>query len=237
MSPIPLAGRLLLLALAGALAGCSVPASPIVTTDRQPPAEPFALAGSAESLTEAEVGRLLNAVVVVRADGRFAVLQVPSAAPTSGYGWRAASESDLRAREATVETLRTRLRDGGASAVETLPALLVPAEASVPALRELAVRLQVDGLLVFRASGDLFERYRLFQSNDYKAYATCEALLLDTRTGAIPFTTVVTTEAQTRKASTDFNEADAGRRAVEEAVLQAVDRMGLQAMTFLRSLE
>lgn len=235
MPPVPRLSHSLL--LAAVLAGCSVSA-PIVNADRQPvpAAEPFALAGSAESLTEAEVGRLLGAVVAVRADGRFAVLQVPSAATSSSY-WRTGSESGLRAREATVEALRTRLRDGGASTVETLPALLVPAEASVPALRELAVRLQVDGLLVFRASGDLFERYRLFSSNEYKAYATCEALLLDTRTGAIPFTTVVTTETLTRKTDADFSDADAARRAIEEAVLQAVDRMGLQTMTYLRGLD
>lgn len=230
--------RALILVLVALLAGCSVPASSIANTGRQPvEAEPFALAGSAESLTEADVDRLLNAVVAVRADGRFAVLQVPSAASSSYYGWRSGSESGLRAREATVEMLRKRLRDGGASTVETLPALLVPAEASVPALRELAVRLQVDGLLVFRASGDLYERYRVFSSNEYKAYATCEALLLDTRTGAIPFTTVVTTETRTQKTDADFSDADAARRSVEEAVLQAVDRMGLQVMTYLRGLD
>ena len=222
-----------------ALAGC---ATPVAVSANSPAveaasAEPFALAGSAESLTEAEVERLLGAVVAVRAGGRFAVLQVTSAATSSTYGWRTGSEAGLRSREATVEALRTRLRDGGAASVEALPALLVPAEASVPALRELAVRLQVDGLLVFRASGDLYERYRLFSSNSYKAYATCEALLLDTRTGAIPFTTVVTTETVTQKNDGDFSDADAARRAVEDAVLQAVDRMSLQTMTYLRGLD
>ena len=223
-----------LLLLAAGLAGCSVPASPAFQAAPAPAPDPFALVGSADALTEGDVERLLGAAVEVRADGRFAVLQVPSATASPYSYWRVGTEADLRAREATVETLRRRLRDGGAAEVEALPALLVPAEASVPALREIAVRLQADALLVFRTSGDLYERYRFLRSNEYKAYATCEALLLDVRTGAIPFTTVVTTEVLTRRRDEDFTEADAARRAVEEATLQAVDRMGAQVMTFLR---
>lgn len=220
--------------LAALVAGCSAPVSPVFQTAPEPAPDPFALVGSADALSEADVERLLGAAVEVRADGRFAVLQVPSAAASPYSYGRIGSEADLRAREATVETLRQRLREGGAAEVEALPALLLPAEASVPALREIAVRLQADALLVFRSSGDLYERYRLFRSNEYKAYATCEALLLDVRTGAIPFTTVVTTEVLTERRDGDFTSADAARRAVEEATLQAVDRMGAQVMVFLR---
>lgn len=228
--------RLSLFAALVVLAGCGTVAPPPPSLAAPSPAAPapFALVGSAQALTEADVTRLLGAAVDVPADGRFAVLQVPSA-PASHYSyWRIGSEADLRAREATVETLRQRLLDGGASEVAALPALLVPAEASVPSLREIAVRLQADALLVFRTSGDLFERYRFFRSNDYKAYATCEALLLDVRTGAIPFTTVVTTEITTTRQDADFTEADAARRAVEEATLQAIDQMGARVMTHLR---
>lgn len=227
--------RLALLLFAAVAAGCAPPAAPVVQMAAPAP-DPFALVGSADALTEVEVRRLLGAAVEVRAGGRFAVLQVPG--PSAPYAsWRAGDEADVRAREATVETLRRRLRDGGAAEVEVLPALLVPAEASVPALREMAVRLQVDALLVFRTSGDLYERFRLFQSDEYKAYATCEALLLDVRTGAIPFTTVVTTDVQTERGDGDFTEADAARRAVEEATLQAVDMMGARVMVFLRRTE
>jgi hypothetical protein len=225
---------LLLLVLAVLAAGCVASAPPAFRGVPEPALDPFALVGSAGALSEADVDRLLGAAVEVRADGRFAVLQVPSAGASPYASWRVGSETALRAREATVETLQRRLREGGAAEVEALPALLVPAEASVPALREIAVRLQADALLVFRTSGDLYERYRLFRSNEFKAYATCEALLLDVRTGAIPFTTVVTTDVLTERRDEDFTDADAARRAVEEATLQAVDRMGAQVMTFLR---
>lgn len=227
--------RFLLLAAFVLVTGCSAVAPPVSVPASVPEAPaPFALVGSGTALTEADVERLLGAAVDIPLDGRFAVLQVPSATASRYSYWRIGSEADLRAREATVETLRQRLLDGGAVEVSPLPALLVPAEASVPALREIAVRLQVDALLVFRTSGDLFERYRFFRSNEYKAYATCEALLLDVRTGAIPFTTVVTTQITTTRQDSDFTEADAARRAVEEATLQAIDQMGARVMTFLR---
>ena len=227
--------RLVLLASLVALTGCVASApypSPVASAPSGP--EPFALAGSAAVLTEADVSRLLDASVARPSGGRVAILQVPGATAGSYGYWRIGSEADLWAREATVETLRARLLAGAASEVSALPALLVPAEASVPALREMAVRLQADALLVFRTSGDLFERYRFFRSNEFKAYATCEALLLDVRTGAIPFTTVVTAEVTTAKQDADFTDADASRRAVEEATLAAIDEMGARVTAFLR---
>ena len=120
--------------------------------------------------------------------------------------------------------------------VELLPSLLVPAQPTVPVLREVAVRLQADALLVFRVSGDLYRNDRLFRSDQFKAYATCEAVLLDVRTGAIPFTTVVTREHLTQKQEGDLTDADAQRRAQQQAVLLALGEMGQEVAAFLLEL-
>ena len=120
------------------------------------------------------------------------------------------------------------------SEVELLPSLLVPEQPTVPVLREVAVRLQADALLVFRVHGNLFQNYRLFRGDQLKAYATCEAVLLDVRTGAIPFTTVATREYLTEKQEQDLTDAEAQQRAEQQAVLLALGEMGREVAAFLR---
>ncbi len=71
-----------------------------------------------------------------------------------------------------------------------LPSILIPQQKTVPHLREAAARYQADLLLVYRSYCRSFERYRLFAADRSKAYCGVEAVLLDTRTGLVPFTSV-----------------------------------------------
>ena len=47
-----------------------------------------------------------------------------------------------------------------------------------------------DLLLVFRVGSDTYSQYRTFAKDKTKAYSTCELVLLDVRTGLVPFTRV-----------------------------------------------
>jgi hypothetical protein len=51
--------------------------------------------------------------------------------------------------------------------------------------------MQADLLLVFRVSSDTYTQYRAFAKDKVKAYSTCEMVLLDIRTGLVPFTRVI----------------------------------------------
>jgi hypothetical protein len=73
-----------------------------------------------------------------------------------------------------------------------LPSIVVPEKRTVPYLREAAARYQADLLLIYRADCKTFEKYRVFTANESKAYCTVESVLLDTRSGIIPFTSVTT---------------------------------------------
>lgn len=226
----PLASRLSLLVLLGALAGCAAPAA-VLGPVEEPPA-PFSLVGEAV-LDEAAVARLLDAEVVIPPDARVAVLQLPGVAQARGTYYRSREEA-LVPREATLNVLRGQMIEPGrVGEIEMLPALLVPNEPAVPVLREIAVRLQADLLLVFRASGDLFQADRVFRSDRFDARATCEAVLLDVRTGAFPFTTVVTRRVETVKTDEDLTNGAAASRAVQEAELDAIGEMARQVGAFL----
>jgi hypothetical protein len=216
--------------------GCTAP----ITAERlaAPPADTpgaFSLfSGDGSGLDEAAITRLLDSRVEIPEGASIALLQAPSRSLARAYRYYAVTEEEVSARESYLDTLRVRLLPSGVSEVELLPSLLVPEQPSVPVLREVAVRLQADALLVFRVSGDLYQNYRLFRSDQIKAYATCEAVLLDVRTGAIPFTTVVTREYLTQKQEQDLTDADAQRRAEQRAVLLALGEMGREAAAFLR---
>jgi hypothetical protein len=70
--------------------------------------------------------------------------------------------------------------------------------ASIPVLREAAVRMQADLLVVFRITSDVYYKYVVFAKNKVKVYSTSEAVLLDVRTGLVPFTRIVTRETSRR---------------------------------------
>ncbi len=86
-----------------------------------------------------------------------------------------------------------------------LPSILVPESRTVPHLREAAARYQADLLLVYRSYCRTFDRYRFLQAPKARAYCGVEAVLLDTRTGLVPFTTVAFESYEVSRSKDDSN--------------------------------
>lgn len=215
--------------------GCRSPArDTIVRSQPEAPASFSLFSGAGNTLSDSTIAQLLDTPVQIPDSARIAVLQVSTRGSVPSYSYYRLTERELDAQEAYLDTLRAQLLPGGVGEVEFLPSLLVPEEPSIPVLREIAVRLQADALLVFRVSSDLFQDARFFDNDEFKAYATCEAVLMDVRTGALPFSTVVTRSYLTKKRKDDLSNADARRRAEQEAVLLALVGMGDQVATFLQ---
>ena len=84
---------------------------------------------------------------------------------------------------------------------------MVGGNASITQLREAAVRLQADMLLIFSLKSDIYSKYRAFAKDEAKAFATNETLLMDIRTGVIPFSNVVTRDTLIKKGTEDFQHA------------------------------
>lgn len=86
-------------------------------------------------------------------------------------------------------------------------------------LRETAVRLQADLLVVYSITSNIYHKYRAFQKNQAKAFATCETILMDTRTGVIPHSSIVTKEKLAVRDREEFAEAETRKKAEKKAVL------------------
>lgn len=114
-----------------------------------------------------------------------------------------------------------------------LPALFVGDKPTIAGLREGAARLQARVLLVYRPSCRFYERVPFVGSSQYRALCTIEAAVLETLSGVIPWSTVVTRDYVTQRQRGDFDAGGTWRRAQVEALLIAGLEVSSRVGTFL----
>lgn len=153
-----------------------------------------------------------------------------------GYGyWR--SEEYLKVQQSFIATITDEIsKSDRVLEVVCLPSLLTPKEPTVSVIRETSVRLQADMVMVFSLNSDVYEKYRMFQTDQAKAYCTCEGFLLDVRTGIIPFSRIVTTEYMATREKSDANFNETMARAEREAALLSLRSLGEQTVEFLSQI-
>ncbi len=191
-------------------------------------------------LDEKAIKTILSSRVVLPKKGHLGIMKFPGyeGGATSYYGydyWR--SESYIKTQQEYVNTLSTEmLKSDRIVAVTLIPSLLAPYDATIPILREAAVRLQADLLLVFRITSDIYQQYKMDGIDEVKAFSTCEAVLLDIRTGLIPYTTLVTKESVQALKETDSDLNETRRRAEKEAIRSSLNIVSNELTEFLKSV-
>ena len=121
--------------------------------------------------------------------------------------------------------------------VSRLPSLLIPGKKSVPYLREAAARYQADLLLVYLPTTSQYTKYKSFHRDETKASCVVEALLLDVRTGIVPFSTVAVEEYAAAESPDDFSFDETRHKAEEEAVGRALVKVAEELAAFLEAAE
>lgn len=168
-----------------------------------------------------EIERILSGQVVLPSRARLAVMKLGR---RTSY-W---SESSAMLDRQAVASMLNELNTSAAIArADVLPSLLAPDRVTVPYLREAAARYQSDLLLIYRVQHTSYEKYRMTRPDQAKARCDAEAVLLDVRSGIVPFTTVVSREIETQKQPDDltFGETlDNAYRAAEEEVIVEIAR-------------
>lgn len=218
----------------GCLVGCTSEATVSDMSGRSSYMEsPAAQQNVAESLfkedkavlSDEDMNKILAAKVTVPAQAKLAVVrfgQLPY-----WWGW---SEDFTRVNQQIDSDFLKRLASANhVREVAYLPSLVTPKEMTLPYLRQAAARFQADLLLVYRTNSSNYQRYKFFSDDETKAYCTVEAVLLDTRSGIIPFSTVITEDfsAKKTKGDYDFNEtiAKASQQAIGKAWLRLADEV------------
>ena len=121
--------------------------------------------------------------------------------------------------------------------VSFLPSFLLPAQKTVPMIREAAARYQADWVLIVKTRTRDFQKGRLLGRDEARAYCDAECAVLDVRTGTIPYTSRATGEATVAKADGEYSLAETTLRAEGLAVERAMADNVAGLLAFLDALE
>lgn len=231
--------RLLVLIIAGLLAGCAVPShvaeknlkTNYFESAPQPNFEFSLFKGDQEVMKNEDLNKILSTELKLPDKIRVAVLKLPSK-HGSYYYW---SEVYHKTEQEYIKTFSSILSTSDrVGKVTFLPMLITPKDASISVLREAAARLQADVLIVFQITSNIYSEYKLFDKDSAKAHSTCEAVLLDVRTGIVPFTTIDTKDFLAVQEKTELNLGETMQRAEREAVLASLNAISSQIVDFLK---
>lgn len=188
-----------------------------------------------QSISEADIQRLLNGEIKIPDTVRVAVYKYASTSVSRYYSYYWNSEEYLKSQQGFQDILVKELEKASkVKKVILVPKIMASAKPNITQLRESAVRLQADLLFVYTVSSDIYNKNRAFQKNEAKAFATCETLLMDTRTGVIPHSSVVTREKLVVKEQEDWDNNEMGKRAENGAISLTLEESGKQAANFLK---
>lgn len=220
-----------------ALAGCST--GPMTTAERSDvyyesvaagqTGETLSLFTSDEAvLSSADIDRILAHRNVILPHNRIGIITFGQAF-WFGYSEELArTGTDIQAR--LVGRLRSSPRVYDAS---YLPTLLIPQKRTVGHFREAAARYQADLLLVYQASCRTYDKYRFLSPDEAKSYCNVEAVVLDVRTGIVPFTVTASRDFMTKENRQDLNFRETMARAELQALADALEEVGAEVVKFL----
>ena len=185
--------------------------------------------GDQAVMSNEAIAEILDRPAYIPAQARVAVLRFGEM--PRWWGW---SDEFLRLGQDIDSDFLGRLRESDRLArVSYLPSLVTPRHMTVPYLREAAVRFQSDLLLVYRTTTGTYTNRRMFGADEVRAYCTVEGILLDVRTGTVPFSSVVTEQFEARKESGDKNFQETVAKATQQAMGRAWLRLADETVEFL----
>lgn len=182
------------------------------------------------TISEENIQQILNGNYQLPQQLRVAVVRINNSAERR-YSWN--DEEYLKTQQAYLDLFTTKLKQSNrVTKVLNIPDLLISKTPSFTSIREAAVRLQADIVIVYAINSDLYAKNKLFSPDDLKAFATTQLLLLDVRTGLVPFSTIVTKDFLSQKTKEETNTWEARKRVQKEAVQLTIDEVGLQLGSF-----
>jgi hypothetical protein len=144
-------------------------------------------------------------------------------------------ENHLKAQQAYLDLFTKNMYNSQRVVnVLVMPDLLISNNPTFTNIREAAVRTQSDLVAIYSITNELYTKWNWFSKDDLKAFATIQFIILDVRTGLIPFSTIVTKDYQSKGLKSDYDSSEAKNRVKKEAVLLAINEIGEQLNKYLR---
>jgi len=183
------------------------------------------------TISEENIQRLLDDNYRLPASLRIAVVRLETSRERR-YFWN--DEYFQKSQQSYLDSFVVRLRSSRRVAmVSPVPSMLITSNPSFTTIREAAVRMQCNMVVIYSVNGDYYSRYKVFSSPEIKAFASTELLLMDVRTGMVPFSATVTRDAFTVKKKEDMDYAQARDRVLNDAALASITEVGGRIAGFL----
>lgn len=142
-------------------------------------------------------------------------------------------EISVKSYQSYIDTLVSSLKDNRrVKNVHPIPSLMLSSNPTITQLRETSVRLLSDLLIVYSNTSDIYYKWKMFKKDEAKAFATTEVLIMDIRTGLIPFSTTITKDFLTKTVK-DETIDEARKRAEKEAIVLTLVEAGQRINGFL----
>jgi len=163
---------------------------------------------------------------------RVAFVKLESSQNERRYYW--SDEQYLKSQQQYLDLFNEKFKSSNrVKSISTIPDILISKNPTFTSIRESAVRTQSDIVVIYSINSDIYSHYKLFSRTNIKGFATIQLIILDVRTGLVPFTKIITKDFQDKKNETDLNESEATNRIKNQAVLLAIDEIGKQIIEFL----
>ena len=172
------------------------------------------------TISETDIQRILEGKFDIPAKSKVAIINIDNA--KTNYYYRNNSEF-LTSRQKYIDYIKTNLDDNGrVTHVSWIPPMMTGESPSFTAIREAGVRMQADVVIAFSITeGSIYSKVKMF-STDHKAFATTQVMVIDVRTGLIPYTDISTKDyllSKEEKDNKSFNDEEKRQMAQEQAVI------------------
>ena len=179
------------------------------------------------SISEENIQKILDGKYALPEDLRVSIVKLDGTQKQFSQYW--ANEDFLKSQQAYLDLFSEKLKSSSrVKKVSIIPDILVSNAPSFTTIREAAVRMQSDIVLVYTINSDIYTAYRLFTRAEIKAFATTQIIVLDVRTGLVPFSAIVTKDYQSSKLNSEVSDTEASTRIKNQAILLTIEDIGTQ---------
>lgn len=183
------------------------------------------------TISEENIQKILDGTYELPGKLRVAIVRLE---PTSQLRRYWSDEQYLKTQQSYLDLFSDKFKQSSrVTKISIIPDLLISRSPSFTNIREAAVRMQADIVVAYSITSDIYAKYKFFSKADIKAFATTQLIILDVRTGLIPFSAIVTKDYLSQKKKEELDNSEASGRIQKEAVLLTINDIGQKITDFL----
>ncbi len=189
------------------------------------------------NISEDNIQKILAGKYLLPPNLRIAIIKIENNTKKNNYYYYNNYHTDegyLRNQQAYIDLLTKYLKQTSrVERVSLIPDMLLSKPETYTTIREAAVRMQADIVIIYFISSDIYTKFKFLSKDDIKAFATTQLIMLDVRTGLVPFTAISTKDFMSQKKTEDMDNTDTKNRIQHEAILLTINEIGTKIVDFI----